>query len=956
MTPAFARALVLFDPVVSLSPAERQRTLAALERDDPAVHDALLRLLATDDAMPHASDSDHAFDGLTGLLFQGRAAPGGGDPHLGRRLGPWRIEAVIDTGGMGTVYEAWRDDGHYRQRVALKCMRQELSSPRLVDSFLREREALAALEHPGIATLVDGGIDAGGRPWFAMRYVDGLPIDQWCERHRAGLSQRVDLLVQICDALAYAHARLVLHQDIKPSNLLVTPQAQVQLLDFGLTASLAADTLAPRVAISDGYAPPEALSGDRPAVTSDLWSLGMVMYRLLCDRLPGAASSWRLPDVAAVQVTEPMSQLAARLPPEAAKARGYRDGPALARRLCGDLDAIALRCIARDPAQRYTSALALRDDLVAWRRRQPVQARGGGMLYRGGRFIARHRIAAGLVGVLLLVSAAIGTAAIWQAERSASETAAMRSLSQVFEQTLGIATLSGLGGTALSSRDLLQDTERRVRAVSGDGHPAVLSRGLGILARNYAVLGDYPRATALAREAATLGGDSPAAHARDQATLAALLNLQSRHAEAHRVAAQALLDLPDDDVSVRLQLLTEIARSEWDELERAQAWKTLDQAMALARRSGDRVAQAELHWQRGAWHARLRHFRQAENDLTQSIALAGGTSPLVANEARHVLAGMLLLEERAAEAVEVAGVALREARGRLGETHPLVGRAWWRLANAQCVDAQLAACEASITRADAIVRRSFGESHPDYADVLRVRALLGTLGRDAGGDSIALLRRAHAIMKAAYPRDNEHVQKMLTDLGRRLLLAPTTSAQARARNLDEAIAVLEEPLGRPSRTGVPLRPSHRSSLVQALMARDAPGDRARARAVLAENQRVMESFPDDYSYRFSDRIRDAQLRLREGDAAGADALMVALLPALERHQAVAYSRFFLRDAWLLRADIAAARGDRVQARACLATALRHMEQAFGADHPATAAVRGHLAAFDRTGRTPSQWP
>ncbi|CAN7556249.1 protein kinase [Pseudoxanthomonas sp. LjRoot143] len=851
---------------------------------------------------------------------------------------------------MGTVYEAWRDDGQYRQRVALKCMRHELSSPRLVESFLREREALASLEHPGIAALIDGGIDVSGRPWFAMRYVDGMPIDQWCDRHRASVEQRIDLLVQACDALAYAHARLVLHQDIKPTNLLVTPDAQVQLLDFGLTASLAVDTPAPRVAISEGYAPPEATSDDRPTVASDLWSLGMVMYRLLCDRLPVTASPWWLVKEGTPPRAASMSQVAGDMPAAAACVRGHRDGRTLAHRLAGDLDAIALRCIALDPAQRYASAIALRDDLLAWRRRRPVQARNGGVLYRGGRFVSRHRIAVGLASLLLVTCVVGAGVAAWQVERNAREAAATLALSDVFEQTLGIATLSGLGDTALTSRELLQDTEGRIRAVAGDRHPAVLSRGLAILARNYTVLGDYPRGTALAREAAALTAGDPVADAQDQATLASLLNLQGKHAEAQQVARLALAALPDDERPVRLQVMMEIARSEWNELQRAQAQKTLEQAMALAQQSGNRVAQAELHRQRGSWHARLRHIRDAESDMKQAIALAGASAPLVANEARHSLAGLLLLEERATEAVQVARVQLEEARKRLGEAHPLVGRAWWRLANAQCVNAQLDACATSIGRADVVVRQSLGESHPDYADVLRIRSQLAAWRQPESDADIPLLRRAYAIMRAWYPRGNEHTQKMQTELGGRLLAARPASPQARARNLDEALALLEAPLARQSATGVPLRPNHRSTLAQALLARDTPGDRARVRALLAENLRVMAPYPQGYSARFSDGLCEAQLLLREGDAPGAEARVLALLPGLARHQAVTSNRFSLRDAWLLRAEIAAGRGDRRQARVFLVDALRHTKASFGPRHPAARRLEDMLSAFDRTGR------
>ena len=954
MNVAFARALALFDEVVALPAAQRAQRLATLAREEPAAHDALQRLLATDDSLD--DDDAHALDGLHDVLFADTGASGA-DPHLGARLGPWRIEGIIDSGGMGTVYEAWRDDGQYRQRVALKCMRHELSSPRLVESFLRERETLAALDHPGIATLMDGGIDGAGRPWFAMRYVDGMPIDAWCHVHRASIEQRIDLLVQACGALAYAHARLVLHQDIKPANLLVNTEGQVQLLDFGLTASLAADALAPRIAISEGYAPPEATRGDRPTVASDLWSLGMVMYRLLCERLPTTASRWWLTDPATAPPPAPMSQLAVDLPEAEAHVRGARDARTLSRRLAGDLDAIALRCIAFDPAERYPSANALREDLLAWRSRRPVQARNGGLLYRGGRFVARHRVAVGLAGLVGLTLAVGGSMAAWQAERSAREAAATVALSQVFEQTLGVATLSGLGDTALSSRDLLQDTERRVRAVAGDGHPAVLARGLSILARNYTVLGDYRRATALAREAAALQGTDRLARAQQQATLAALLTLQGESAEAHRIAQAALATLDGADetqTGLRLQLMTTLARSQWNQIERGEAQRTLNAALALATASGDAVAQAELYRLRGYWRSRLIRFREAEADLRQSIALASPHAPLVANDARQSLVSVMLLQERPADAAQVASDLLHEASQRLGEQHPLVGRAWRIVANVECVRTELEACASSIARAEAIVRRHFGEDHPEYADVLRVRSLLGTYGQDSASDGLALLRQAHAIMLASYPEEHENVQRIRSLLAGRLFFTSTSAPPAQRGPLrDEGIALLESSLARPAINELPLQPAHRSVLARALMARDAAGDRARVRVLLDENARLMQAYPEHYSFRFNDRIGEARLRLREGDAAGADALLVALEPVLRRHQGVTNNRFLLRNLWLVRAEIAARRGDQAKARGFIAEALRHTASAFGPEHRATLTLKQQLADFDRTGTLPS---
>ena len=261
---ADARALHLFDELLALSAGAREATLAALRHDDPEAH-ALLQSMLRADARRHLIDQP--WPGVP----QGPAAAAD-DPRIGTRLGPWRIDHVLGSGGMGTVYGASRADGQYEKQVALKCMRTEMSSPALIDAFMRERNHLAQLDHPHIAPLLDGGVEADGRPWFAMRLVHGTAMDLWADQQRLGLKERIHLLLQACQALRYAHDRRVLHQDIKPGNLLVSTDGRVHLVDFGLSAVTGSlhGAVAPRVAVSNGYTAPEVLSGGAASVASDL--------------------------------------------------------------------------------------------------------------------------------------------------------------------------------------------------------------------------------------------------------------------------------------------------------------------------------------------------------------------------------------------------------------------------------------------------------------------------------------------------------------------------------------------------------------------------------------------------------------------------------------------------------------------------------------------------------------
>ncbi|MDR7069773.1 serine/threonine-protein kinase [Pseudoxanthomonas japonensis] len=910
MSTSAIRALALFDEYTTLPPIARAEALASLARDDPDTHGALSRLLASDAAFDAGLQPDPLQRFPRAALFDSASASAR-DPLLGRRMGAWRIERLVSIGGMGAVYEAQRDDGQYQQRVALKCIRRELSSPRLIEGFLRERDTLAALDHPGIAGLIDGGVDVEGTPWFAMRYVQGMQIDAWCDQRRVDLRQRVTLLMQVCDALAYAHAHDVLHQDIKPSNVMVTEDGQAQLLDFGLTASLTSRGGAPRLAMSHGYTAPEALSGESPRATADVWSLGRLMYCLLGGMLPLTRSPLLLAFNAQAEAdtaAPPMSRLAATLPMDAARARGCTTVAQLARRLSGDLDAIALRATDPQPEARYASISELRADLQAWLQARPVHARQGGIVYRLARGVARHRVTAIVAAVSLATLAVAGGMATWNSRRLAHEAAETRALSQVFEQTLGTATLSGLGATPMSSHQLLVDAERRMRAMDLREHPDVQARGLAVLARNYMAIGDYARATVLAQEARALQRNDPASTA---ATLAALLNLQGKPAQAGQVAQAALIALDDDTPTpVRLQLLTEQARSQWHLLRRADAQQTLGEALALARQTGDDVAQAELLVLRGQWWLRQTRFAEAEVDLQAAIALSRDRAPLVANAARFVVAQNVMALGHMQEGHALLTRLLADYRRQLGDGHPLVGRTWRLLAHADCALGAFQACQAGLDRAEAIVRRDYGEQHPEYADLLRVRALASLFDPGSRVDGTALLRQADAILRAAYPPDHDDVQRVESMLARRLLTLPAQTPEARRRQVAEAIDMMEKTLALSRRTRLPLPALHRISLVEALMERDGPGDLAYARRLLDENTVLLRAYAPDFAWRRFNQVLDARLALRAGDLERADAQLSALEAALPQLPASSFRPAWREELQKMRADLTVRRGQR----------------------------------------------
>ncbi|MGB8510206.1 MAG: serine/threonine-protein kinase, partial [Pyrinomonadaceae bacterium] len=291
----------LFHLAVELAPDERPAFLDARCRDDAPLRDAVERLLRADAEEPTMLEHSP----LAHLKENFNA----GDASVTeQRIGPYRILRELGRGGMGTVYEAVRDDEHFRQRVAVKLIRRGLDSdPDILRRFHNERQILASLNHPNIARLLDGGTTGDGLPYFAMEYVDGIPVDEYCETNELDTAARLRLFRTICAAVSYAHQNLVVHRDLKPSNIVVTPDGTVKLLDFGIAKLLApdADPITPQTATQLGlmtpaYASPEQVRGERITTASDVYSLGVVLYELLTGRRPYDFSSRRADEMARV--------------------------------------------------------------------------------------------------------------------------------------------------------------------------------------------------------------------------------------------------------------------------------------------------------------------------------------------------------------------------------------------------------------------------------------------------------------------------------------------------------------------------------------------------------------------------------------------------------------------------------------------------------------------------------
>ncbi|MEG3049936.1 MAG: serine/threonine-protein kinase, partial [Thermomonas sp.] len=352
---------------------------------------------------------------------------------------------TIGRGGMGAVHAVERSDGAYTQQAALKLIRASADSPAARERFLRERQILAGLQHPNIATLLDGGISSDGEPYFVMERVDGEPIDRWCDTRNLALRERVVLFLQVLDAVRYAHRNLVVHRDLKPSNLLVDGDGRVKLLDFGIAKQLEnADVTATHDrALTFEYASPEQLH-DAPITTAtDLWQLGVVLHRLLSGSHPFGLTR-DTPVAKQLQQLErepePLTRSAAQASAEQAAQRGGLSPGSLSRALRGNLAAIVQACLRRDPDARYASADALANDLRAWLDDRPVAAVPLSRGERGALWLRRNRVLAAAIGAVSLALLAGTGVALWQAREAREQARIAQRESDSARATLGFLT------------------------------------------------------------------------------------------------------------------------------------------------------------------------------------------------------------------------------------------------------------------------------------------------------------------------------------------------------------------------------------------------------------------------------------------------------------------------------------------------------------------------------------
>ena len=497
-TDRFRRVDAIFDAVLDLPTSEQAAFIDQECGGDEALRAEVLELVRA----YHHADSflESPAARIAAPLLEAAAAIGGPVPD---RVGPFRVVREIGRGGMGQVFLGERADGQFDQRVAIKLIQQ--GSHGLLRRFVDERRILALLEHPGIARLVDGGITDGGLPYFAMELIEGEPIDRYCDAHDLTLDQRLELFAGVCDAVAYAHQRLVIHRDLKPSNILVTANGQVKLLDFGIAKLLGGPereglTRTGFLVMTPEFAAPEQVRGAPVGTTTDVYSLGVLLYLLLTGGRPydlRGKSPAEIERIVCVDVPpKPSSQVPAPF----------------GRRLRGDLDLIVMTALQKEQRRRYQSPAALAEDLRRFRDGRPILARPDSARYRFRKFVSRNRTAVGVAvaTALALVGATVFSVVQMQdarAQRNAAVRAARRAVAMSELQGVLAGDARGPDGQPLSTAARIALAERLlVRQFRGE--PWLVADVLIDLSERFAEAGDLPaqrrmltRALSMARQA-----------------------------------------------------------------------------------------------------------------------------------------------------------------------------------------------------------------------------------------------------------------------------------------------------------------------------------------------------------------------------------------------------------------------------------------------------------------------
>lgn len=552
----------------------------------------------------------------------------------GKKIGVYRIKDIIGHGGMGSVYLAERDDGNFKQTVALKLIRREMATPTNKARFKREQQILAGLNHPHISHLFDGGLTQDGRPYFVMEYIEGKPITDYCDEKELDIHERLKLSLQICDALQYAHQNLVIHRDLKPSNILVTDDGQVKLLDFGIAKVLSDDfslkdsstlTKGGQMVFTPEYASPEQLDGSTVSTASDIYALAIVLYELLASQRP-----YNFKGLNRVQMVNELQKITIQKPSTAIKDRSEALAVIPVSKLRYELDDIVLKGLRMEADLRYESVEQFSNDISNYLNNRPVIAKGDTRKYRLAKFLQRNRHGVSLVILSFILLFAGVAGIVWQANKTQQE--AERALA-ASERVIAVKDFLENMITAgnpwtnpnkpQTARDLIDQGAQTVEGELND-QPALAAELLGVIGASYQGMREdslanhyLSRAMALTEAGAEL---DPLVNAKIHAEYAGTLLRLGQPGEAETLARETLKDMSGQQNArkIRSQLLSMLANAQSLLGNAPAALTSAQEAADLVCNSSDRYIQRCINAK-----MELRHFYEWAGNFEAGLEAAG---------------------------------------------------------------------------------------------------------------------------------------------------------------------------------------------------------------------------------------------------------------------------------------------------------------------------------------------
>ena len=804
----------IFEAALELEPEKREDYVRSACGGDEELFTECMSLLAQDEN-PHsllAGESSQALGLLDELSYEGT------------EVGAYRVIRKIGEGGMGLVFLAERADGQFAREVALKVIKRGMDSETILRRFQAEREIQARLTHPNIARLYDGGLTADGLPYFTMEYIDGEPIDRYCDRSRLSVDDRLKLFLIVCRAVTYAQQNLVVHRDLKPSNILITSDGTVKLLDFGIAKVLDQDSDQPHMTdltrtgfrpLTPGYASPEQFRGEPITTATDVYSLGVVLYELLTARRPfdlSAMSPASLqkavtttdPGKPSSVVMRPIGRQADAVTPEAISSQRGTLPDRLRRRLAGDIDTICLKALRTDPVNRYQSVDQFAEDIRRHLEGQPITARPDSLGYRTRKFLARHKASVSAAALVMVTIAALVTfytvrlaherdIARREAEKSAQVSAFSTSLFAMFDP---VQTQN----KDVSIRTLLEQGINRIdtELVS---QPDVQARMYDVVGQVYYSLGNYDTAGML-------------------------------HERAYRNRI-AFPSADSTDLATSLRNLSTVAYEQ----------RLLDSSVALTRRA-----------------------------MAIAVADSGANSVAAAND-YHELASALRHQGRYDEARSWYEKSLAIREKKLGPEHPDVAYTLNHLSRLYQSLGDLSTAEALARRSLAIREQTFGGDNPEVAASQgSLAGLLVRLGRDE--EAAVLFERARKSFNKLYGDEHPYTAGIVGSLARtHLNLGNLPLADSLARESVRLVFAVFPP-GHPS-------PAVNLNVLGDVL--QAKGDYPEAEKTYRECLAIRETaLPEDHLLTASVRTNLAECLMKQGKLGEVESLLLAAFQVREK--------------------------------------------------------------------------